>query len=290
MAERMVEVPGGRVWTEVTGDGRGIPLLLLHGGPGIPSYYLDSLRDLGAERPVILYDQLGCGRSEHPSSPEQYQAERFVQEVGDVRSALGLQRVHVLGQSWGGMLAVMYALTAPRGLVSLVLASPVIDTQRWVADCSKLKAELPAEVRDVIDDHEARGYQGCPEYAAANLDWWRRHVCRMRPFPESLEKALQGMNAECYEIMWGPSEFTCTGNLHDVELSARLPEITSPVLFTCGRHDEARPESTRHFASLIAGAETEVFQESSHMAHLEESDRFLRRVSRFLTETDAQQP
>jgi proline iminopeptidase len=145
-------------------------------------------------------------------------------------------------------------------------------------------------VRDVIDDHEARGYQGCPEYAAANLDWWRRHVCRMRPFPESLEKALQGMNAECYEIMWGPSEFTCTGNLHDVELSARLPEITSPVLFTCGRHDEARPESTRHFASLIAGAETEVFQESSHMAHLEEPERFLRRVSRFLAEADAQQP
>jgi proline-specific peptidase len=129
----MVEVPGGRVWAEVTGNGPGIPLLLLHGGPGIPSYYLDSLRDLGAERPVILYDQLGCGRSEHPSSSEQYHAERFVQEVGDVRSALGLDRVHVLGQSWGGMLAVMYALTAPRGLVSLVLASPVIDTQRWVA-------------------------------------------------------------------------------------------------------------------------------------------------------------
>jgi proline iminopeptidase len=157
-----------------------------------------------------------------------------------------------------------------------------------VADCTHLKAELPAEVREVIDDHEARSYYGCPEYAAANLEWWRRHVCRIRPFPESLEKALAGMNSECYETMWGPSEFTCTGNLRDVALSPRLPEITVPVLFTCGRHDEARPESTGYFAGLIPGAGLEVFEESSHMAHLEEPDSYLERVSRFLTEADTQ--
>jgi proline iminopeptidase len=289
MTERVVEVTGGRVWTEVIGDGGATPLLLLHGGPGIPSYYLDSLRRLADQRPVVLYDQLGCGRSERPAGTGPYHAERFVEEVGQVRAALGLERVHVLGQSWGGMLAAMYALTAPAGLVSLVLASPVIDTQRWVADCQKLKADLPGEVREAIDDHEARGYQGCPEYAAANLEWWRRHVCRVRPFPEAVERALAGMNAECYGTMWGPSEFTCTGNLRDVALSPRLAEITVPALFTCGRYDEAAPESTAYFASLMEGAEVQVFENSSHMAHLEEADAYLDRVSRFLAKADPAQ-
>jgi proline-specific peptidase len=131
MAERMVEVTSGRIWAEVAGDGPGTPLLLIHGGPGIPSDYLDSLRDLADERPVIFYDQLGCGRSERPKGTKHYRADRFLEEVAQLRAALGLERVHVLGQSWGGMLATMYALTVPPGLASLVLASPLLDAQRW---------------------------------------------------------------------------------------------------------------------------------------------------------------
>ncbi len=287
MPGQMIEVTGGRIWAEVVGGGPGTPLLLLHGGPGVPSYYLDSLRALASDRPVILYDQLGCGRSDRPADASLYQAERFVEEVGQVRAALGLDRIHLLGQSWGGMLATMYALTAPPGLASLILASPAIDTGRWVADCNTLKATLPAAVQHVIEDHEASGYTGCPEYAAANLEWWRQHVCRIQPFPEEVEQALANIGSECYETMWGPSEFTCTGNLRDVALSPRLPELTLPVLFTCGRHDEATPESTAHFASLVPGAQLAVFEDSSHMAHLEEASAYLNRISAFLAEVEA---
>ena len=287
MSGQMIDVTGGRVWAEIVGDGPGTPLLVLHGGPGVPSYYLDSLRALAGQRPVVLYDQLGCGRSDRPADPSPYRAERFVTEVGQVREALGLDRVHLLGQSWGGMLAAMYALTAPSGLASLVLASPVIDTDRWIADCARLKAALPAEVQEVIDDHEARGFTGCPEYAAATLEWWRRHVCRIQPFPPDVERALASMGVECYATMWGPSEFTLTGNLRDVALSPRLPELALPVLFTCGRHDEATPESTGYFAGLVPGARLAVFEHSSHMAHIEEADAYLTRLSAFLAEADA---
>jgi proline iminopeptidase len=287
MPGQMIDVTGGRVWAEIVGDGPGTPLLVLHGGPGVPSYYLDSLRALASERPVVLYDQLGCGRSDRPADTSLYRAERFVAEVGQVRDALGLGRVHLLGQSWGGMLAAMYVLTAPPGLASLVLASPVIDSGRWADDCARLKAALPAEVQEVIDEHEASGFTGCPEYAAATLEWWRRHICRLRPFPADVERALASMGVECYATMWGPSEFTLTGNLRDVTLSPRLPELALPVLFTCGRHDEATPESTGYFAGLVPGARLAVFEDSSHMAHLEQADAYLAQVSAFLTEADA---
>ncbi len=287
MPGQMIDVTGGRVWAEIVGDGPGTPLLVLHGGPGVPSYYLDSLRALASDRPVVLYDQLGCGRSDRPADTSLYRAERFVAEVGQVRDALGLGRVHLLGQSWGGMLAAMYVLTAPPGLASLVLASPVIDSGRWADDCARLKAALPAEVQEVIDEHEASGFTGCPEYAAATLEWWRRHICRLRPFPADVERALASMGVECYATMWGPSEFTLTGNLRDVTLSPRLPELALPVLFTCGRHDEATPESTGYFAGLVPGARLAVFEHSSHMAHLEQADAYLAQVSAFLTEADA---
>jgi proline iminopeptidase len=265
-------------------------LLLLHGGPGLPSAYLDSLRALAADRPVVLYDQLGCGRSGRPPAAEgHYTAERFVAEVAAVRAALGLSRIHLLGQSWGGMLAAFYASGRPEGLQTVTFASPVIDVARWVEDCTRLKGELPAEIRETIDRHEASGNTGCLEYAAASLEWWRRHVCRLVPFPDDLERALAGFGAECYETMWGPSEFTCTGNLAGMELSGRLGDITCPVLFTCGRYDEAVPASTERFAQL-AHAEFRVFEHSSHLAHLEERAAFLACVGNFLAQADKASP
>jgi proline iminopeptidase len=288
MTESFIDVPGGRVWCDrVGGESEHAPLVCVHGGPGMPSHYLDSLRGLSDDRPVVLYDQLGCGRSDRPSSTEHYRAERFVEELGVIRDALGLDRFHLLGQSWGGMLAVMYSLTRPIGLVSLVLASPLIDVQRWLADCHALKLRLPRDVRSAIEHHEERGFTTCPEYAAANFEWWRRHVCRLRPFPDEVERALSGLGERCYETMWGPSEFSCTGNLRDVHLSSHLEEISVPTLFTCGRYDEATPASIRHFAGLVPGARLRVFTGSAHMAHLEESEAYLDCVREFLEEVDA---
>jgi proline-specific peptidase len=287
MGEQWVDVTGGRVWCEVVGSGDATPLVCVHGGPGIPSAYLDSLRAIADERPVVFYDQLGCGRSDRPETLDHYHAERFVEELQLVRDALGLGRIHLFGQSWGGMLALMYALAYPPGLVSLTLASAVIDVTGWVSDCNELKALLPEETRITIDHHERHGFTSCPEYAAASLEWWRRHVCRVRPFPDELERALAGMGTESYEAMWGPSEFRCTGNLRDVNLSGRLGELTAPTLFTCGRHDESTPASNAAFAADVRNAELVVFEDSAHMAHLEERDAYIDTIRRFLAGTQS---
>jgi proline iminopeptidase len=285
VSEGFASVPGGQVWYRSIGAG-GTPLLCLHGGPGFPHDYIETLADLADERPVIFFDQLGCGRSERPSGENLWRKERFVEEVAAVREELGLARLHVLGQSWGGLLALEYGLTEPSGLDSLTFASPVISVPRWVEDAHRLLDAMPPEIQDVIKRHEASGFTDCLEYAAASLAYWKRHVCRLDPWPDSIERAFAGFGADVYHAMWGPSEFTCTGNLNGYDASDRLGELALPVLWTCGRHDEAAPESIETFQEAVPGSRLVVFEESSHTAHLEERDRYMEVLRVFLREVD----
>ena len=192
MAEGYIEVPGGRVFWRDAGEG-GVPLLTLHGGPGFPHDYLESLEGLADRRRVIFFDQLGCGRSDRPSDESLWTVERFVEELEAVRTALELDRFHLFGSSWGGMLAMSYTLAyQPPQVESLILCSSPASIPRWIEDCNELRAELPEDVQDVLDRHEASGYTGCPEYQAALLVFYRRHVCRLDPWPDGLERALRG--------------------------------------------------------------------------------------------------
>jgi proline iminopeptidase len=285
--EGFVAVEGGRVWYEIVGEGDAIPLLALHGGPGYPHDYLEPLEGLSTDRPVIFYDQLGCGRSDRPTDPALWQAERFVREVAKVREALGLEEMHLLGQSWGSMLATDYVLTGVKGVISLVLASPPLSIPRWIEDMARLRSELPADIQAVYERHEAAGFTSCLEYQAAMLQFYKRHVCRMEPWPDCLERAEAGVGHRVYEAMWGPSEFFVTGNLLDYDRTARLAEITMPTLLTCGRFDEATPESTTFFQGLIAGSELAIFEQSAHLAHAEESAAYLERVGEFLRHAES---
>jgi proline-specific peptidase len=287
-SEGYVPVEGGRVWyrTATDGDPNATPMLLLHGGPGFTSEYLDSLEVLSDERPVVRYDQLGCGRSDRHDDPSLWTVGHFVEELGDVRRELGLDRVHILGQSWGSMLAVDYMLTAPEGVASLILASPPLSIPRWVADTQRLLEEMPAEVRRTLEWHEREGFTSCPEYQAAVLEIYRRHLCRMRPWPHALERALAGAGFEVYNTMWGPNEFSVTGCLADYDRTDRLAEIDVPTLFTCGRYDEATPEATAWYQSLVPGSRMVVFEESAHLSHLEEADRYIALVREFLASVE----
>jgi proline iminopeptidase len=286
----MVEVPGGRVWYRIAGDGNATPLLTLHGGPGVPSAYLSSLAGLAGERPVIFYDQLGCGNSERPGDRSLWTTERFVAELAAVVAALGLTRFHLLGQSWGTMLAVDYALTQPTGLVSLILASPALSIPRWMTDAKRLIQDLPADTQASIERHEAAGTTGDPDYQAAKDMYYGRHVCRLRPIPAGYAQAIATTGHDVYETMWGPSEFCATGTLLDYDRTDRLGEIAVPTLFTCGRFDEATPEATAWYASLIPGALVAVFEQSAHMPHLEEEEAYLATVGAFLRDVDETQP
>jgi proline iminopeptidase len=285
--EGHVPVPGGRVfYRRLSGGGEGLPLLVVHGGPGFTHDYLEVLERLADRRDVIFFDQLGSGRSDRPADEGLWRLQRFVDEVDAVRTGLGVDRMHLLGQSWGGCLATTYALTVPDPITSLVLASPLISVPRWLEDAARLRAALPDEVRATLDSHEAGGRTGCPEYAAATVFFYKRHFCRLEPWPDPLERTFAGMSQEVYETMWGPTEFHCTGTLRGYDLTPRLPEIRVPTLFTCGRHDEATPEAMAAFREMVPGADLVVFERSSHTAHLEETDRFLREVDAFLQRVD----
>jgi proline iminopeptidase len=175
-----VNVPGGRVWCRTVGSGPGLPLLVLHGGPGFTCEYLEPLAELGDERAVVMFDQLGCGRSDRPGEKTLWTADRFVEEVACVRRALGLDRIHLLGQSWGSMLAVDAVLAGATGISSLVLASPPLSIPLWMADAGRLRAQLPPDVQQALTRHEASGFTACPEYRAASLEYSRRFICRGR--------------------------------------------------------------------------------------------------------------
>ena len=283
--EGYIPVTGGKVWYRIFGTGPGLPLLTLHGGPGASSRYLEPLTDLADERPVILYDQLGGGNSDRPDDPSLWVLERFVEELVQVRAALGLERFHLYGHSWGTMLAVEYALTQPIGVASLILAGPVLSVPMFVRNANLLKLQLPADMQEAIERNEAAGTFDAADYQAANAEWLRRHLARNETV---LEEVLNGfgdpkadLNPQVYNTMQGPSEFSFLGNLKDWDRSERLHELRVPVLFTCGRYDECTPEATAFYQGLLPGSEMVVFEESAHMTHLEEPQRYVATLARF---------
>lgn len=286
--EGLIPVTGGQVWYRLLGAGQpGAPLLVLHGGPGAPHDYLEPLAALAGERPVVFYDQLGCGNSERPGDPALWTLERFVQELAQVRAFLGLTRVHILGQSWGAMLAVDYMLgQKPPGVLSLVLAGPCLSAARFVADQRRHLQAMPEQTRRVILEKEANGDYDSPEYQEAVMAFYRRHLCRLDPWPECLGRTLDKMGLEVYHHMWGPSEFTMTGTLRDYDRVARLVELGLPVLYTCGEHDEATPATTRLYQEATPGARLRVFAGASHQHHLEAPEEFISIVAQFLREAE----
>jgi len=284
--EGHISVPGGRVWYKIVGSGDTIPLLVLHGGPGSPHNYLKPLESLSDERPVVFYDQLGCGNSDRPEDPNLWHTERFVEELAKVRQSLNLEQAHILGHSWGSMLATDYALTQPEGIVSLILASPPLSIPRWLEDVGTYRKQLPADVQEVLDRNEIAGTTESEEYEEAVMEFSRIHLCRMDPWPEVLEQTLVGSGLQVYHTMWGPSEFFMTGNLADYDRTSRVGELVVPTLFTCGRYDEASPDTTAWYQSLIPQAEIAIFENSSHMPHLEEMELYLQVVREFLNGVD----
>jgi proline iminopeptidase len=284
--EGMIEVPGGRVWYRSVGEG-GVPLLCLHGGPGMAHDYLDPLEDLGDRRQVIFYDQLGCGRADRPDDTSLWTVERFVAEVEAVRSALELDRFHLFGSSWGGMLSMQYILDyRPYSVASLLMAGSPASMPRWVEGCKQLLAELPSAVREVIERHEAEGFTSCPEYVAAVSVFYQRHVCRLQPWPAGVERTFAAMSPVVYGTMNGPSEFTVTGLLRDWDIFDRLGEISVPTLVMGGRYDEIRVDHLTDIHRAIAGSQLVIFEQSGHTPFHDERELFMRTVNDFLERAD----
>jgi proline-specific peptidase len=254
------------VFGESEAPGR-LPLLVLHGGPGSAHDALEGLGALAEEgRRVVFYDQLGSGESDRPDDPSLWTVETFLDQLRSVREGLGLERLHIFGSSWGGMLALEYAFTQPEGFASLVLNSTPTSAPRWAEETGRLAAALP----EGLDDNQAEA------------EYRRRHICRLDPEPAVLGRARAKFGAQVYETMWGPNEFTPTGMLKGWDVTGRLGEILVPTLITSGRYDECTPALVEQLQRGIAGSKWVLFEDSAHMAYLEEPERYLTVVGEFL--------
>lgn len=285
--EGHIDVPGGQVWYKVVGSGESVPLLTLHGGPGGGHDYLEPLSALASERPVVFFDQLGCGKSDTPDDVSLWRIDRFVDEVTAVREALGLDRIHLLGHSWGGWLAIEYMLGAPSGVVSLTLASTSASIPQFVYEAGKLISELPREMAETMRRLEAEGDFENPEFEAGMMEFYKRHLCRLDPWPDPIMRSLENLDGNIvYETMNGPTEFTVIGNMKDWNRIEKLSEIVAPTLITCGRYDELTPACSRTLRQGIMNSRMHVFERSAHMAHLEETESYLQILSEFLRDFD----
>jgi len=273
------------------GDDAPAPLIVLHGGPGATHDYLLSLVDLADRRPVVHYDQVGNGRSSHypDRGAEFWTVDLFVRELHNLVDALGIAgRHHVLGQSWGGFLAQEYALTQPSGLQSLVLADTAASFPDFVAEANRLRALLPPEVEETLRRHEDAGTTDDPEYEAACEVFYRRHLCRLDPWPDDVVEAFAWLERDptVYHTMNGPSEFHVIGSIRDWQSKDRLSAIDVPTLLVSGRHDEAAPALQEALQAGIRGSEWICFEDSSHMPHLEEREPFMQAVGDWLARHD----
>jgi len=286
----MLPVPGGDIFYEISNpEASGIPLLLIHGGPGGTSCSYGMLDDRITDRPVIRYDQLETGLSERPNLREQWEIGHFVEEIEAIRANLELDTLHILGGSWGGAVAAEYALEGNiEGVQSIIFAGPLLSTPIWMEDANILVGQMPESLRDVIRDNEAAGTFDHPDYVAATDSFYARYLFH-QPRPEIPECDGVNGNSEVYNTMWGPTEFTSTGTLLDYDRTDRLGEIDLPVLFVAGEYDEARPETMHKFAALMSDARVEVVADAGHVAMVDKPDEYAALVVSYLNDVESRE-
>lgn len=296
VTDASVPFASGGTWVRLTRpdaplDGA-LPLVVLHGGPGFAHDYLRSLADLAdlTGRTVVHYDQYGCGRSTHsPEAPAGFWTPQlFVDEYAAVVSELELGDHHLLGQSWGGMLGAEIAVRRPAGLASLAICNSPAAMPLWSEAADALRAQLPGEIRDALERHEADGTYDDPEYIAAAHEYDRRHVVRLPEMPQDYVDSVAQMDADptVYHTMNGPNEFHVIGSLRDWTVVDRLDRIAVPTLVLAGEFDEAQPIVWRPFVERIPDVREAVVPDASHCTHLEKPEEFLGIIAGFLAEND----
>ena len=283
-----------QTWYRITGDllSGMIPLVTLHGGPGAAHDYLLSIADIARTgRAVIHYDQIGTGRSTHlrDRGEDFWTVDLFLRELDNLLERLGISSAyHLLGQSWGGMLAAEHAIQTPAGLRSLIVSDSPASMTLWLAAANELRSQLPADVQEVLTQHEAAGTTDSPEYVTAMNVFYDRHVCRVVPHPPEVDRTFAAIAEDptVYHTMNGPSEFHVIGTLKSWDIVDLLHKIQAPTLVISGRYDEATPETVRPYAERIPNARWHIFENSSHMPHVEERDAYMKLVGEFLEEHD----
>jgi proline iminopeptidase/L-proline amide hydrolase len=289
----MVLVEGGRIYVRINGAlvGPRPPVLMIHGGPGSAHANFLNALPLADERAVILYDQLDSGRSDTPNNPANWRVSRFVDEVTAIRRALGLERLHVLGASWGGTIALEYGARRPTGLASTILQSPLVSTRTWLADANLLRRQLPRETQTTLAACERRRAPPPKERCdAATEEFYGRFLRRVpvSPANQAYRNALPvPFNDRIYNAMWGATEFVSTGTLRTYNGEPLLARLDGPrTLWVTGQHDEARPATVHDYAVRTPGSAFAVVENAAHGIFNDNPEGFIDLLRRWFARTD----
>jgi proline iminopeptidase len=282
---RRIRIAGGyEVWVKQVGVGK-VPVLTLHGGPGFPHFYLECFEDfLPPERIRFwYYDQLGCGFSDRPDDPSLWTLDRFREEVEQVRAALELERFVLYGHSWGGLLAMEYALAHPDRLSGLVVSNMTASMPSYAAYVTRLRDALPPQVSDTMKPFEERGDYEAPEYQELlRTQLYAMYLCRLDPWPEPGVRSFANMNPQVYETMQGPSEFTVTGNLRGWDRWGDLHRIEIPTLLLVGRYDTMSVEDIERMGRSIPDSRVVICENGSHLSMYDDQRAYFDALVPFL--------
>lgn len=283
---RMLPVAGGRykVWTKKLGSGP-VKVLLLHGGPGFTHEYLEAMESFLPQAGIEMYyyDQLGCGNSDQPDEPALWNLPRYLEEVEEVRRGLGLEHFVLYGHSWGGTLAMEYALTHGQHLRGLVISNMTAGTTAYLKRTAALKLRLPPAILEQLRAIEAKQDYDTPEYEKIMDEYlYPDMLCRTKPWPESVQRSGRHANMKIYHQMQGKSEFLVTGNLKDWERWDRLHDIKVKTLTIGSQHDEMDPADMQQMATMMPNASAVICPDGSHMCMWDDQAFYFEHLLKFL--------
>ena len=283
--EAMLPVRGGRIWYKRSGTGTGTPMVLLHGGPGAGSFYLKPFEDIGDDRPIIRYDQLGAGKSDRLTDTTLMNIPRFVEELDSLRRALKIEKWFVNGHSWGTVLAYEYYKAHPEHVAGIVFGGSVFDWRGYAREANAWVKQMSDSSQRAIAAWKAGGSPDAPEFKAANEEFYSKYVWR-HPVKADQDSAGAMFGNEQYNYMQGAFEYVVTGTMKDYDVRAGLPKIAVPVLSTTGEFDEVGPKMVQAHARLIPGARFILYPGAGHVTTWDARDANVRDVREFLRNAD----
>ncbi len=281
----MIEIDGGyHVWTKRVGQGP-VQMLTPHGGPGCTHEYFECFEDFLPQHGIqfFYYDQLGSAYSDQPDDPRLWRIERFREEVEQVRKTLALENFYLYGQSWGGMLAIEYALKYQQHLKGLVISNMTASIRSYIASIGALREKLPLEIRQTLEKYEATGDYEASEYQEVMFKQiYTRHLCRIDPFPEPLARMFRHLNTKVYNTMQGPNEFVVTGTFRDWDRWSDLRQISVPTLLLVGQFDTMSVADIEKMGELIPHARVAVCEQGSHCPMYDDQEKYFRELIGFV--------
>ena len=287
--EEYVDYNGHKTYVKIVGENQPgkKTLLMLHGGPGNCHNYLLPYAEMADRygRQIVFYDQIGSGKSMLSGMGEDfYTCDLWIDEFYAVRKALGLDDIHVFGNSWGGMLGMMCAAKDDTGMNSLVINSSPVRIQTWLDEANRLIGYLPEDMQKAVAVAEATGNYDTPEAKAAYDEYYKRHVVGLyeKDYPDYINDAFGGVG-EAYMIMQGASEFVVTGKLRDWDIREDVKNIKIPCLALSGTDDEGTPYVIKEGVDLIPGCEWALIQGAPHIANVTHPDECMEIVENFIS-------